>query len=161
MQCACAILSSVVCPALQYFSTLSHKRHDLKKYSAFKMCILILSVTFVGNIFHFKKNWATYDKIFILVFMSITRYSCPISVKFEFSWKIFENCLNIKFHENPSIESGVVPGGQTHRRTDMKKTVVAFCNFSNTPKAHSRLPSNKKTGILVHNRPLRNSNEMW
>ena len=25
MQCACAILSSVACPALQYFSMLSHK----------------------------------------------------------------------------------------------------------------------------------------
>jgi len=28
MQCACASLSSVVCPTLQYFSTLSHKWHD-------------------------------------------------------------------------------------------------------------------------------------
>ena len=27
MQCACAVLSSVDYPALQYFSTLSHKRH--------------------------------------------------------------------------------------------------------------------------------------
>jgi len=25
MQCACAILSSVACPAVEYFSTLSHK----------------------------------------------------------------------------------------------------------------------------------------
>ena len=27
MECACAILSSMVCPALKYFSTLSHKRY--------------------------------------------------------------------------------------------------------------------------------------
>ena len=31
MQCACAIFSSVVCPALQYFSTLSDKRYHFRK----------------------------------------------------------------------------------------------------------------------------------
>jgi hypothetical protein len=31
MQRTSAILSSVACPPLQYFSTFSHKRHDLKK----------------------------------------------------------------------------------------------------------------------------------
>ena len=30
MQGACAILSSVACPTLQYFSTFSHKRHDFR-----------------------------------------------------------------------------------------------------------------------------------
>jgi len=31
MQCACAILPSVPCPVLQYFSTLSHKQHEFSK----------------------------------------------------------------------------------------------------------------------------------
>jgi hypothetical protein len=31
IQCACAILLSVACPALQYFSTLARQRHDFRK----------------------------------------------------------------------------------------------------------------------------------
>ena len=42
------ILSRVTCPALQYFSTLSHKRYDFrKKVTELKMCVLVFSTTFV------------------------------------------------------------------------------------------------------------------
>ena len=43
-----SILSSMLSPTLQYFSTLSHKRHDFRKtFIERKMCVLILSKTFV------------------------------------------------------------------------------------------------------------------
>ena len=40
------ILSSVVCPEVSYFSTLSHKRHDFREIvTEHKMCALILSTS--------------------------------------------------------------------------------------------------------------------
>ena len=66
-----AVLSSVVSPALKYFPTFSHKRHNFlkKKVTEYKMCVLILSITFVWDISHSKKKWARYDKKFTLVLM--------------------------------------------------------------------------------------------
>ena len=56
-----AILSPAASLALPYFSTLSHRRHDFRKEVAeHKMCVLILSTTFVWNISHSKKNLARY-----------------------------------------------------------------------------------------------------
>jgi hypothetical protein len=48
-------------------------------------------------------------------------------MKLEFYRQIFEKCSNIKFHENPSSGSRVVP-------RDMMKLLVAFRNFSNEAK---------------------------
>jgi hypothetical protein len=46
MQCACALLSSVPCLAVPYFSTLSHKRQDFRNQGIeHKMCVLIVSTT--------------------------------------------------------------------------------------------------------------------
>jgi hypothetical protein len=55
-----------LCPALPYFSTLSHKRHDFwgEKVIKHKMCILITSTTFVWNISHSKKNSPRYYQKF-------------------------------------------------------------------------------------------------
>jgi hypothetical protein len=52
----CIILSSVICLALSYFFTLSHKWHDFQEnLIKHKMNVLIFSTTFVQNISHSKK----------------------------------------------------------------------------------------------------------
>ena len=53
-------------------------------------------------------------------------------MKLVFSRQIFEKRSNIKFHENPSSGSRVVPCGQME--TDMTKLTVAFRHFANAPK---------------------------
>ena len=62
--------------------------------------------------------------------MNSTRYFCQILMRFEFSRQMFEKVPSIKFHQNPSSGSRVVPCGQK----DMTKQVVAFRNFANAPK---------------------------
>ena len=55
------VVSSVACSALPYFSTVSHKRHDIReKATEHKMCILIFCTVFVSNISHSKKNSVRY-----------------------------------------------------------------------------------------------------
>jgi len=53
MQCACAILSSVPCPALQYFPTLSHKRHDFRgeKKLLNTKCVFLFSLQLLSETF--------------------------------------------------------------------------------------------------------------
>jgi hypothetical protein len=49
-------------------------------------------------------------------------------MELEFSRQIFEKFSNVKFHENPSSGSRVVPCGRAGRRRDMAKLIVAFRN---------------------------------
>ena len=63
-------------------------------------------------------------------------------MKPEFSRPTFEKYTNIKFNENRSSGTPVVPcertdreaGRQADRQTDMTKLIVAFRNFANAPK---------------------------
>ena len=71
--------------------------------------------------------------------MKSTLYYCQILPKLEFSRQIFEKYSNLKFHENRSIGSLVVPWRQTDRRTDMMNLIVAFRNIANAPKNETHL----------------------
>jgi hypothetical protein len=68
--------------------------------------------------------------------MKSTRYSCLILETLEFSRQIFDKYPNIKFHENPSSGSRIVPRGQrrTGGQTGLPKPMVDFWNFATAPK---------------------------
>jgi len=52
------------------------------------------------------------------VFMYSRHYSCQILIKHKFLQQIFEKYCNIKFHENLSNGSPVVPRGRTERERE-------------------------------------------
>ena len=66
-------------------------------------------------------------------------------MKFEFYRQIFEKVLNMKFHQNPSNGSRVVPCGHTA----MTKIIVAFRNFANAPEKQLFLILETGTKLLA------------
>jgi len=70
-------------------------------------------------------------------------------MKLEFSRQIFEKYPNIKFDEDLSSRSRVIPCGRTDGRTDMTKLIVALRNFSNAPKNKEN-----ETAIFFPGRPV-------
>jgi len=101
-----------------------------KKVIVHKMCVLISSTTFVGNIHHSKKNSARHYHKYAQVFMWSTHYYCQILMKLQFSWQIF-------WKKNPqtkiswkSIKWELSCSVQTDRwmdiQTDMMKLIITF-----------------------------------
>ena len=74
MQCACAILSYVACSALQYFTTLFHRRCDFGvgggRWDVFEneVCVLILSIHFSEIFLILRRIDGDNDSKFRLVF---------------------------------------------------------------------------------------------
>ena len=91
-------------------------------------CALIFT-NFGRNISHSKKNSARCYHKCTQAFMQSTRYSSQISIKLEYFQQIFK-FSNVKFHENPSSGSRVVPCGKTYTTN----LTAAFRNFANWPK---------------------------
>jgi len=58
-------------------------------------------------------------------------------MKLEYSRQTFEEASNIKFNDNPSSRSRVVPCGRTDGQTDMSKVIIAFRNSANAPRNHT------------------------
>ena len=83
------ILSSVACPVLQYFSTLSLIRHDFRKtVIEHKMCVLISSTAFATNVSHLRRIQRD-------IAINVHRYSCRVPVIFV---NFFYFKCNVDFH---------------------------------------------------------------
>ena len=115
----------VVC-GLHGFTIYSHFPHSLKNGTIFgknvtehKMCVSKFYANSVWKFFHNKRNWARYNHKCVLVFMSSTRSCCQILIKREFSQHIFETYANIRFNENLSSGSRLVPCPRTEGQRGM------------------------------------------
>jgi hypothetical protein len=99
MQCVCAILSSVSCPALHYFSTTKKGiNYEKKKKELLRLkCVLIFSTSSF--------------EIF-LILRVIERDVIKIT------WNVSTDKHSNIFHENPFNGRRDVPFGQTGKRTD-------------------------------------------
>ena len=135
MQCACAILPSVACPVLLYFSTLFHKQYDFRKKNVIrhKMYVLIISTPLVWKISYSKQMWVRYDQehffglhvkypLFLLDFNETWIFVSEFRkiLKYKTSWK------SVQWEPSCSI--------WTDGRTDVTNLIVSFCNFAKVPK---------------------------
>jgi len=119
----------VACPALQYFPTISHQRHDFRKKTLLNIrCVLIFYTISVWNISHSKKNSARYNHR--------SRHKVPI-ILVRFKWnsnfldRFFKNNEMWNFMKVRPVGAELFHSGG---RTDMTKLIVVFRNFANAPK---------------------------
>jgi CRISPR/Cas system-associated endoribonuclease Cas2 len=127
------IVSPVASPAIPYFSTLPHKimRFSENCYWTLNAIWFSLRLSF-WNISRSKNNSVRcYHKNTV---QWTVQYSVFLS---EFNNTDFRKFSIIKFHENSTSESRVVPYVQTDGHTYITKPIVTFRNFGNSPKSIS------------------------
>jgi hypothetical protein len=144
MQCTCTILSSVTCPAVLYFSTLSQKLHDFRKKKLLNMkCVSIFSTAFFLKLFSFLEEMSEICskmcvglhvkyRLFLSDFNeSFSSTDFPKILKCLISWKF------VQWELSCSI--------RTDRRTEIMKLIVAFHNFAKAPEVYIVKPVSRGT----------------
>ena len=153
MQCACAILSSVVRPALQYFSTLSHKSYDFRKKLLNTKRVFWFYLPLLSETFPILKRNERY------MIINVHWSSCKVPLflsYFNDTW-----IFSTYFRKPPqiSIFTKVRTLGSelfhADRRTDMTKLVVVFRNFAKAPTNESTAHRGRRS--RVSNIPIRST----
>jgi len=118
LQCACAILSYVTCPASLYFSKLFHKRKDFPKKLLNTKHLSVFSPQLLSGIslILIRIQRGTI-KMYVAIHVTC-RYSCQTLMKLEFPRQIFDNYSNINFHDRPVRAEFYPLDRQTDRRAD-------------------------------------------
>ena len=112
------IVSYVDCLVVPYFSTLSRKRHDFRKNLLYIKSVLWFSLQHLANaLLILRRNQRDKHKC-TQDFMWSAPYSCQILMNLAFALQTFQKYSNIKFNENPSSGSTVIPCGRTDRWSD-------------------------------------------
>jgi hypothetical protein len=131
----------MACPDLQYFSTLSHKRHDFgkKKRLLNIKCVFWFSLQLLSETFLILRIIQR-DKIKKMHIGLHVKYPLFLSdldetwifsthfrklLKYQISWKFVQRELSCSMRTE----------WRTDGQTDMTKLIVAFRNFANAPKS--------------------------
>jgi len=132
MKYACIILSLVACPALQNFSTLFHKRHDFRKTLLSIKCVFWFSLQRLSETFLIL-TWTEGDMAENVHWSSrkmhavLPRFWRNLNLLGTFSKKH----SNIKFNENPSSRSRVIPCWRTDRNDEANSRLRNSGDVSN------------------------------
>jgi hypothetical protein len=126
------IPSSVAYLAVQYFSTLSHKRHDFQKKNFPNVkCVFIFSTIWAWNIYYFKNIQRD-------IITNVNTFWCKVPVllvsilwNLHFLHRFSKNNEISNFVKNPSVGRRFVPYGikddQTGRRYAVDSVFSSVC----------------------------------
>ena len=130
------IFSPVACPAVQYFSTLSHNRHDFRKKQVveYKMCFDFLYNFFLKQFSFWEKFSEILSQRHILVCAYSGGYFCKILIQDEFSRQILKkNSQMSNFMKTLLVGADLFhEDGRTDGRTD-RQTHITKLTDARTP----------------------------
>ena len=123
------ILQSAACCAALPFGTLSYKRLEFwRRFIEYKTCVPIFCISFFSETFRILR------RIQRSIIVIVNRFSCEFSSQNSFIFDFVERFLkswNIKFHENSSALTPVLPIGRTDGQSDRhtERSKYSLVNF--------------------------------